>query len=97
MLKTVAWGLVGEDGELYAGRGATITRTGVGRYDILYSTNFEFDGEQIMVTLTPDMGAAHIIHRQGGTDEKTKVVSYDAAGVATDVSFYFKIEALKIL
>ena len=97
ILETIAWGYVGDPGTLINGRGATITHTGVGTYDINLSGDRSVDDTEMMLTLQPtDILTPSF--SPGAGDTKKQVLFFDTgASTAADTGFFFKIERFKIL
>lgn len=98
-LTTTAWGLVdGNSGLIVKGRGAEVSKTGAGTYTIALSSGLQLDNDEMMITLTiSSTGAGSTIQLDSGTDSVKTVKTYNATGVLTDRSFYFKIEKLNVL
>ncbi len=98
MLTTIAWGLVDTDGTLLKGRGAISSRSAAGAYDLTLSSNLQVDDTEMMITLTPNISGAAIVQAaDGGSDTIKPVETFNAAGVATDAKFFFKIEKLNLV
>ena len=98
MLQTIAWGFVNPDGTLITGRGAASARIGVGEYELTLSEDRQLDVGEMMMTLTPS--SEDSVSAQANTENSSDLVKgvlTFRGGVANDVFFFFKIEALNVL
>ena len=95
--KTVAWGIVDASaGFLTFGRGCTLTRNGVGDFEINLSDGFELDDSEMMIDLTPINTAGHVVFVLPSTDTAKGVNTFDTGGLAADIDFFFEIRRLII-
>lgn len=97
LFRDIAWGLVTGAGVLTNGRGCTVSRTGVGVYEITLSAGLLVDDTEMMMTVTPIDPTNLHANANAGTPAVKNVVTFNTAGLATDADFCFKIEALKLI